>query len=319
MIELRFDPWEVDYGPETALSPEDDAPELVDASVEVDPAAWRPILPGAVDVPRRLLFLDGIRRVEARVSARVGTRTGHGAFGAWAIGAVEVSDGAARFATTEVHRLLALDSGLTREDDVTVGPGLVYRPVSTALTEPDAPLRKLQEQMRLGEEALGRELANEPETLVVADGPLTFGDPVRGGAVGFIKRLMKLYVDAPLVPVLASLPPGGRTPLFALRGTARFSRYSWFLRLAAPFAGETELSGLIRLEVADSIGLDAARHLADATASLLPRFAPSRGRDPRSPQNLLPVGALESHLRKLLGDPRLVRQRIRSYLAREAA
>ena len=117
----------------------------------------------------------------------------------------------------------------------------------------------------------------------------------------------------------SSLPPGARTPLFALRGTARFSRYSWFLRLAAPFAGETDLSDLIRLEVADSIGLDAARHLADATAALLPRFAPSRGRDPRAPQNLLPVSALESHLRKLLGDPRLVRQRIRSYLAREAA
>ena len=122
--------------------------------------------------------------------------------------------------------------------------------------------------------------------------------------------------QAPLRPVLFSLAAGARTPLFTL-SSRRFARYSWFLRLAAPYAGDSELSGLVRLEVAEGVGLEAARVLADATCVLLPRFAPSRGRDPRAPQNLLPIGALESHLRHRLGDSNLVRRHISACLAKE--
>ena len=57
--------------------------------------------------------------------------------------------------------------------------------------------------------------------------------------------------------------------------------------------------------------------VADATASCLPRLAPSPGRDPRAPQNLLPIGALEGALRRRLGDARLVRRHIEALVARE--
>jgi len=122
-----------------------------------------------------------------------------------------------------------------------------------------------------------------------------------------------------MLPVLARLEMGWRSPLFALESPARFARYSWFLRLARPHRIDADLAGLVRLEVAASVGKLAALRLAGACAAFLPRFAPSRGRDPRAPQNLLPIGALESHLRHLLGDPRLIRRQIQALVAAEAA
>jgi uncharacterized protein len=82
---------------------------------------------------------------------------------------------------------------------------------------------------------------------------------------------------------------------------------------------ESDFTGLVRLEVSATIGRDEAIRLADMTASVLPRFAPSRSRDPRAPQNLIPIGALEQHLRRELGDARLVQRRVATHLAKESA
>jgi hypothetical protein len=321
-LDLRLDPWEVDYGTELPLGVprEDPADAKVDPAVERPLAEWAPILPElAAGTLPRLVFVDGVRRVEARVIARRAGRIVHGAFGSYGVGHVEVADGAARLGDAHIDRILVLDSGESAPETVEIGPALAYRPVSVAACDPLAPLARLQEEMRLAEEQRARELAARGDALVVADGPLTFADPARGGALGYVKRLFELYLDPSLLGVLAALPAGARTPLFALRSARRFARYSWFLRLAAAAPGETDLAGLVRLEVADAVGVEAARRLADATASFLPRFAPSRGRDPRAPQNLLPIGALETQLRRRLGDPRLIRRRIAARLAREAA
>src|SRR5207244_6713547 len=97
---------------------------------------------------------------------------------------------------------------------------LHYRPVSTSRREPGAPLMRIQEEMRLAEERLARRLSERTDTLVVTDGPLTFGDAKGGGAVGYVKRLFELYVDTALLGVLAALPAGWRSPLFALQSTA---------------------------------------------------------------------------------------------------
>jgi len=98
-----------------------------------------------------------------------------------------------------------------------------------------------------------------------------------------------------------------------------FSRYAWFQRLADPGPGATELHGLVRLEVAGDVGLDVARRLADAATIWLPRTAPKRARDPRSPQNLLPIGAIEQRMRIRLGDARLFRRWIETLVAKEAS
>lgn len=319
-LDLRLDPWEVEYGSELPMGSPQEArdDDTVDPEVELPIANWRPLIP-AVDLatPLRLTFVDGVRRVEARVIGRQGARLCHGAFGSFGVGSVEAGEGGAVVTEVRVDRVLALDSGQSLPGPIEVGPALTYRVVSSAKSDVNAPLARLQEEMRLAEERLARELADREGALVIADGPLTFGDPVRGGALGYIKRLFQLYVDGSLLPVLAALPAGSRSPVFALRSSQRFARYSWFVRLAPPRPGDSDLAGIVRLEVSESVGLAAARRLADATARALPRFAPSRGRDPRAPQNLLPIGALESHLRRRLGDPRLIRRRLADLIALE--
>ena len=316
-LDVRVGPWDVDYGPEAPLEAQDEpASEEVALDIEMGAADWRPIDPTPSAPPARLVFVDGVRRLEARLVVRRGERMFHGAFGSYGVGAVAVSAGVARHAEAHVERLAVVGGGESLPNPVTPMPGLTYQPLSTADAEADGSLRAIHNEMRRAEERLAHTVSDHEETVVVADGPLTFEDPVRGAVVGYIKRLFKLYLPEGSQHVLARLTPGTRTPLFGLRATRRFARYAWFTRLAPRQLSDSELSGVVRLEVSDSIGIDAARRLADATAFLLPQFAPPRARDPRSPQNLLPIGALEANLRRRLGDARLIRRHIETLMAR---
>jgi hypothetical protein len=315
---VRVDPWEVDYGCETPLEPLDgEADEDVVLDVELPPDQWTPLNPGPVPGPERLYFVDGVRRLETRLVVNSDGRLLHGGFGSFAVGCVEVRPGRAAFGDQGLGREVVLGSGQRLPRDVAVRPHVVYAARSAKETEPDAPLRAIQDNMRRAEVRLARRLADLADTLVVTDGPL--GAEGKGNAVGLIKRISELYLPGCLLGVLTRLPAGTRTPLFAIRARGRrFHRLAWFLRLAAVWPGESELHGLVRLEVAESVGREGARFLADLTTVLLPRFAPPRGRDPRSPQNLLPVGALEQQLRHALGDQRLVRRWIQTLVTREA-
>jgi len=89
------------------------------------------------------------------------------------------------------------------------------------------------------------------------------------------------------------------------------------VRLAQPELGDSELAGIARLEVSEAVGIEAARRLANASSVILPRFVPGRWRDPRSPQNLLSIGALEASLRRHMGDGRLIRRHIETLIATE--
>lgn len=320
-LEVQLDPWEAGYGEEFPLEAAGDEPELdILMDVELPAQDWRPIEPIPAAPPARLVFVDGVRRLEARFLVRRGEKLCRGAFGSFAVGAVAVSQGVATVDRAHAERVAVIGSGEKLPAPVPVMPALTYKPASTASSEADGPLRFIQGEMRAAEERLARELADDEQTLVVTDGPLTFQDPVRGAAVGYIKRIFKLYLHPAdlALGLLTRLPAGARTPLFALRAPQRFGRYSWFVRLAPPGSGDSELAGLARLEVSESLGVDSARRLADATAHTLVAFAPGRGRDPRSPQNLLPIGALESQLRRLLGDARLIRRNVESLIARES-
>lgn len=318
-LQVRLDPWQSDYGSEIPLELDEqgEADEAVDLGVESDPERWQPITPSAREPEGRTIFVDGVRRLEARLIGRSEDRLFHGAFGSYGVGAVEASAGHAWIRTTQIGRVIAFGSG-QRVGPIAVLPSLEYLPISSARPDPDGPLRAIQEQMRLAEERLGKELADAEEALVIVDGPLSFEEAMRGSAIGYIKRLFRLYLPGSHLALLAALQAGQRTPLFALRSSRRFARYSWFSRVGATALGESDLSGIVRLEVAETLGSDRARQLADRSTQMLPRFVPPRWRDPRSPQNLLPIGGLEQHLRHRLGDARLIRRRIQALLAQEA-
>jgi hypothetical protein len=319
-LTVQLDPWQVDYGSELPLTNVDEQvpDETVAIDVEVAPENWQPIRPREVIQPAQLIFVDGVRRIEARLIVRREERLCHGAFGSHAVGAVKVSDSTAVCASPRLGRVIVLGSGESVGASVRVKSDLVYQPLSTADTHPDAPLRALQEDMRRQEERLGRDLASTDGALVVADGPLTFEEPSRAGVLGYIKRIFRLYVPQEQLELLAQLHAGERTPLFALRSSRRFVRFSWFMRLAQPELGDSQLAGLARLEVSEAIGIEAAQKLANASTAMMPRFVPGRWRDPRSPQNLLPIGALEASLRRHMGDGRLIRRHIETLIATEA-
>jgi hypothetical protein len=282
------------------------------------------------------VFIDGVRRLEARLQVRSGDITCYGAFGSYAVGAVIAEPGRkARFGDPMVVRHLIYGSGQLPEAPVHVATALDYLPLSTPDVEPDGPLTALQIAMRRAEAELaqsglfdGQSPDAAPVTrgtpaIVICDGPLQeIGTRLQSLAllpedevVGLIKRVYKLYLPAPLHGVLGALAPGERTPVFRLGSEQERSRHAWFLRLAAPGPAESELSGLVRLEVDAARGVQTACQLADEAAMRLPGFAPSRARDPRAPQNLLPIGALEQHLRHRLGHPGLIHRKIAEALA----
>jgi hypothetical protein len=118
------------------------------------------------------------------------------------------------------------------------------------------------------------------------------------------------------INVLCGLRRGERSPVFVrTRSDRRY--YSWFVCLASPGRYDLAMSGLAMIEMDDSASRDEVTRVADLTASLLPRYAPKPHRDPRSPQNLLPVGQLERELRRRLGQREYVSRLIKESFARE--
>jgi hypothetical protein len=318
---VRIDPWAVDYGGETPteFQPDgDDAAEL-DLGTERAAGDWEPIAPPPPASSPPLSFVDGVRRMEARLVVTRNGRTVHGALGAYGVGVVDCREGHATFAEERLGRVAIFGAGEVPPQPIVLAPSLTYAPRSVPEEDAEAPLRGLHGEMRTAEGELARAHASSADRIVIADGPLNLGESTPGRVVGFVKRLFKLYLPAEQLPVLRMLPLGARTPVFLIVSQGRFSRYSWFLRIGPRLPIESDYTGLVRMEVSQTVGRDEAIRLADLTGALLPRFVPSRSRDPRAPQNLVPIGALEQHLRRGLGDTRLIHRRLATRLARELA
>ena len=172
--------------------------------------------------------------------------------------------------------------------------------------------RRRQLERRLGDAIADR------GGLVVLDGRLQFSPGRETQVVGLTKTLHEPYVCESSRRLLPRLQAGERSPLFRIDYHAS-ALYSWFLRLPNTRPMHHALAGIVRLETPAGIGETAAIDLADLTASVLPSFASHPAHDPRAPQNLVPVGALEKHLRHRLGEPALLRRAIESHLQRQVA
>jgi hypothetical protein len=314
---LRLDPWAPDW--EGALGLVADEAPAARVELDVEGGPWAAVEPRAA-APERVLFVDGVRRVEHRLHVEDGTgRVFHGLLGSYGVGAVEAA-GRAAVVHADVRRVACVGGGLRVDPiELRIGRGgVAFEPEPVAENTPMAPLQGLQAAMRRGEAALGESLSAAADLLVL-DGPLSYVDRVAGPAVGLVKRLLQRYLPAEREALLPELGPGRRTPLFLIQDpTARRPRYSCYLRLAYGRAIQSPLAGLVRLEIPGAMGLDAARQVADLAAVTLPRFASDPVRDPRAPQNLYPVGGLESELRRRLGDPLVIRRAIEALLTEEA-
>ena len=319
MTIFSVDPWDPSYGQAAGdeLAALDDSTAALDMDLELPAAGWRPLDPvTGLTPPGVVLFLDGVRRIDARVWV-------HGSGGQPATG----------IATSLAAGVVACD-GTARVVDVTVERGLfTTAPEAGDITTRAAvyPARRargpgfdqlsLAMQKRLSDIEVELALAvrghrQAEDDLLVVDGPLH--SRPRGSSprdqhhlnrtVGYIKTHHASYLPEPQAAVVGALRPGQRTPAFAIGTTWR--RTSWYLQL--PGSGGAPWAGVVRIECSPDLAPDQVTELADLTARVLPPLASAPHKDPRAPQNLVPIGGLERELRRRLGDQQLLYRALRA-------
>lgn len=307
MAQLYVEGWAPEYG--SPYDADDDLadPEKVDESVEVT-GSWRP-RPGVDDGVARVAFVDGVRRIDARLMLESDGGPVPGICGTFGVGAVVWDRGISRSEVTDarVERLAVFGHGKAAVVPAS-SPLLNYRSVSVPEQDAGALIKRFHGAMRKAEGVLSEDLA-QAGIFVVADGPLN--DLSATEKVGYIKTHRAPYLSPRTAPVIGALKPAERTPLFLIGAGTPYARYSWYLRLA-PVLGGHSWSGVVRVEVSSHLPIDRAVAIADRTAALLPMVASEGHVDPRAPQNLVPIGALERDLRRRLGDPGFVYRRLRS-------
>ena len=323
---MRFavDGWDPGYG--ASLETEDELGQSsarVVPDVEVPIARWRaiPADPGLVR-PSAVLFIDGVRRIEARIwiddvptAAGPATEASPALCASYAAGTVCCCAQGAHLLTALPRR--GLFTIASHAVDVHTGAGTY--PATRTSAKPEQGLAAtlsaaLQSKLADLEVVAAVEAraglpghgVSEGSDLLVIDGPLR-GRQHLPRALGFIKSHQASYLPPPLHSLVGTLAAGQRTPVF-LMGTS-WDRHAWYLRLpgdpGAPWAGIVRLECSADIPAADAIGL------AGLSQAVLPRFASTEYKDSRAPQNLYPIGGLERELRRRLGDPAVLYRALR--------
>jgi hypothetical protein len=293
------------WAPEYGVSADEGNLELSGATVVVDVEsaadAWAPIVPDPTGaLPERILFVDGVRRIDARVWFQDGVITRPGVCASVAAGSVLTDHRGAH-----LHEVL-VERGFFARSSPGAGPidaaqarySYVHCPGDT----PDDFYFGIHRLMTALEAQVA---ARHDADLVVFDGPLRQRtDPC---AIGYVKTQHVQYLTDELQVVVGRLGAGERSPLFLLDGQG--ARFSWYVRLPGPRA--QPLSGVVRIEVPAVGEIATVVAHADAVTRSLQRFASEPHKDPRAPQNLYPIAGLEQRMRHLLGDAQLLERALR--------
>jgi uncharacterized protein len=317
MTEYFVDNWDPAYGAsfEASSAPGAQSTAQVNTDVELPAASWRPLTaPPTVRAPDVVLLVDGVRRIDASLWTREEDGTSHpGLAASYAAGVVrcDLRAGVASLAGALVERGLFTTSPTAGD----IAAGTVRYGVRQVPGAPD-PARlvpAVQGPLTALEVAVSTEVRGESDDLLVVDGPLRNRRQL-SRTIGYVKTQQSQYLDGALTKVVTALRPGERSPVF-LMGTA-WGGYSWYLRLPGP-AG-APWAGIVRLECTTEMPSQEAIELADLSLVTLPRFASTPYKDPRAPQNLIPIAGLERRLRGLLGDSRLLHRALTLAAARSA-
>jgi hypothetical protein len=325
---IDLDAWDPGYGRSVEISegggPSGTSTARVEADVELAAESWRALAPApGVVVPDVVLLVDGVRRIEAQAWVTGADGIPQLALAAsFAAGVVrcDLLHGVATVVETRIGRGLFtassqasdLVAGSVRYPVRLVGGGQPGGPAANAarpseearsLEPGDLALAVQRELAALEQEvaAAARQRADTADDLMVLDGPLR-GRAQLAHTLGYVKSHRVEYLPPSLTAVVSALGTAERCPVFRL-GT-NWHRYTWYLRLPGP-AG-APWAGIVRVECSADLPPAQAISLADLSAVTLPRFASSPYKDPRAPQNLIPIAGLERRLRGLLGDARLL-------------
>lgn len=309
MGQLYVEGWAPEYGSPYEADVAFADNDKVDETVEIV-GAWSPI-PGLDDGVAEVALVDGVRRIDARLTIDEPGGPVPGICGSYGVGAV-IWDRVApssRFSDMRVERLAVFGNG--RGAPVPADGPITYRSESVPDSDPGALIRRFHGAMRKAEARLSENLA-QSGIFVVADGPIN--DLSATEKVGYIKSHRAPYLSDRRAPIIGRVRTGERTPLFVIGHGGQYERYSWYQRLA-DIPGGHSWTGIVRCEVSSALTVDQAVAIANRTTALLPQLASKAHLDPRAPQNLVPIAALERELRRRLGDAAFVYRALRAAVA----
>ncbi|MHB8516559.1 MAG: hypothetical protein ACYDCT_14400 [Dehalococcoidia bacterium] len=311
---LKIDPRPTTYDSvaEAVFASEDEG--QITEDIEHDD--WRPVTPAPPAAAPDIAFVDGVERREARVSAEGEGMPFAGMLVSYAAGAICPAK-SPPLRHVSVQRRIVLTNGATAFTIALAAHNTTvdYLPAHNAEPDADSIDRTLKGLRADLEAEVVRSLIVDGAGLIVCDGRLP---PIRDrSAVGLIKTPHRLPLTRPdQMEALAALRAGQRSPVFVRRRSDR-AYYSWFVALSGAGPFDLALSNLALIEMDDEAPRAYALEVADLTASVLPPYAPAAYRDPRAPQNLMPVGQLERELRRRLGDLDLLRRMMLASFSKE--
>jgi len=304
-VSFSVDPWDPSYG--VAFGDEMTS-ELAESTAELNldlevPAdRWEPLTADDNEpVPATILFLDGVRRIDARVWLNAGdAQPAPGIAASYAAGLVCLN-GTARISDVAVERGLFTAAAEAADIDSRHARYVARKAAGPGMDQLSLALQQHLSETEIQLALLFRAAHPDAGDLLFVDGPLR-GRSHLDRTIGYIKTHHTTYLPPEQAAVVGALRPGQRTPAFMM-GTS-WRRNSWYLRLPGPNAAPW--AGVVRLECSADLPLPEVRRLASLSARLLPPLASSPHKDPRAPQNLVPIGGLERELRRRLGDQQLL-------------
>jgi hypothetical protein len=317
---MFVDAWDPAYGASfeggDGEGPASPSSAQVDVDVEVPAAEWAPIdVPAGVRPPDVVFLVDGVRRNDAGLWTAEDDGTSFpGLAASYAAGVVrcDLARGVAELVGARVSRGLFtasptagdLQAGSVRYEIHRISGSGEASKLPAAVQQP---LTALEIEIS----GAARDSGSDGADLLIVDGPLRNRRHLPR-TIGYIKTQQKQYLPAALTTVVTALRPAQRTPVFHL-GTV-WGGWSWYLRL--PGASGAPWSGIVRVECSPELSVDQAIELAGLSGSTLPRFASASYKDPRAPQNLMPIAGLERRLRGMLGDSRVLHRALIGATAR---
>ncbi len=300
-MKFSVETWAPEYG--IGLDPEqmEESTGDVNVGIEVDADDWSPQQPESPELPDCVLFVDGVRRIDARIWISDGELVHTGVCASVAAGAVKCDQREAHVVDVAVKR------GVFASPSEAAGPihtsHGTYEFVPCAGDTPNDVYNGIHEQMTRLETQFGND---HDADMVVFDGPLRGRTNTNG--VGYVKTQHVQYLPEPQQAILQQLQEGQRTPVFLISGRG-FTRWSWYLRLPGP--GSNPHAGIVRCELVGTGPASQAISRADEVTATLQRFASEPHKDTRAPQNLYPIAGLENRLRHLLGHQQILERAMR--------
>jgi hypothetical protein len=303
--------------------------ESTEPSYEVPVSKWKPIEVRET-LPRKILFVDGVRRTEYRVTIfNENSFLGEGIFISLGAGLAEVdfSKGGSpeyRCINPKIVRFFIHNSeenNLPSEWKLKIGnTKVVYKTLKSLDREvslfANVVLRKLEAEVSIP--------YLKENAFILMDGTVKFSKFYPNLAY-LIKDSTYFYLPKGQEKILLELKRGERTPVFLFEEkTKAFNKKTGKIEerkvkklgCYVKIDGQTSpgtydpLTSLVRIELPFYDEPKEVRKTVEKAASVALHFANNNLRDRRSPQNLTAIAYLEKELRRYLGNYKILRREI---------